>query len=88
MEAICSHLCRLHPAATRSRGVSKSRWSLVLSDYVAIREAVVSSPRLMAQTSIQLFELNQRTLSQWWVISMKLFGMCSEMLCDLRFDES
>ncbi|KAJ4922010.1 hypothetical protein JOQ06_004029 [Pogonophryne albipinna] len=44
----------------------RTRWSLILTDYVAIREAVLASPRLMAQTDIQLFELNQRTLSQWF----------------------
>ncbi|KAM3600549.1 uncharacterized protein V6R79_025005 [Siganus canaliculatus] len=46
--------------------VAKSRWSLILSDYVAVREAVLFSPRLMAQTQIQLFELNQKTLCQWY----------------------
>ncbi|XP_030589839.1 uncharacterized protein LOC115783243 [Archocentrus centrarchus] len=66
VEAICSQLCRLHPAATRVRGILRTRWSLILTDYVAIKEAVLTSPRLMAQTNIQLFELNQRTLSQWF----------------------
>ncbi|KAI4795374.1 hypothetical protein KUCAC02_031454 [Chaenocephalus aceratus] len=64
VEAICSQLCRLHPAATRFGGIMRTRWSLILTDYVAIREAVLASPRLMAQTDIQLFELNQRTRSQ------------------------
>ncbi|XP_024117480.1 myc-associated zinc finger protein-like [Oryzias melastigma] len=63
VEAICSQLCRLYPSATRTRGVLKTRWSLVLGDYVAIREAVLGSPRLMAQNGLQL---NQRTLSQWF----------------------
>ncbi|XP_074506424.1 uncharacterized protein LOC141776613 [Sebastes fasciatus] len=66
VEAICSQLCQLHPAATRFGGVTRTRWSLVLADYVAIREAVLASPRMMAQTEIQLFELSQRTLSQWF----------------------
>ncbi|KAI4795367.1 hypothetical protein KUCAC02_031447 [Chaenocephalus aceratus] len=65
VEAICSQLCRLHPAATRFGGIVRTLWFLILTDYVAIREAVLASPRLMAQTDIQLFELNQRTLSQW-----------------------
>lgn len=43
----------------------RSRWFLILQDYMAIREAVLASLRLMTQTEIQLFELNQRTLSQW-----------------------
>eukprot|EP00063_Salmo_salar_P011014 XP_013985849.1 PREDICTED: uncharacterized protein LOC106564325 [Salmo salar] len=58
VEAICSQLCQIHP--------KKSRWALILADYVAIREAVLNSPRLMAQTNLQLFELNQRTISQWY----------------------
>ncbi|XP_078141255.1 uncharacterized protein LOC144539599 [Centroberyx gerrardi] len=66
VEAICSQLCRLHPTATRFGGITRTRWSLILTDYMAIREAVLDSPRLMAQTEIQLFELNQRTLSQWF----------------------
>ncbi|XP_051812777.1 formin-A-like isoform X1 [Acanthochromis polyacanthus] len=66
VKAICSQLCRLHPATAHVGGVPKTWWSLVLTDYVAIREAVLVSPRLMAQTTIQLFELNQRTLSQWF----------------------
>ncbi|XP_069000216.1 uncharacterized protein [Embiotoca jacksoni] len=71
VEAVCSQLCRLHPASTWSGGITRSRWSLVLQDYVAVREAVLASPRLMAQTSIQLFELNQRTLSQWFSCRQK-----------------
>ncbi|KAJ4938234.1 hypothetical protein JOQ06_002859, partial [Pogonophryne albipinna] len=75
VEAICSQLCRLHPAATRFGGIMRTRWFLILTDYVAIREAVLASPRLMAQTDIQLFELNQRTLSQWFSRRQKDRGL-------------
>ncbi|XP_034064265.1 uncharacterized protein LOC117541213 [Gymnodraco acuticeps] len=75
VEAICSQLCRLHPAATRFGGIMRTRWFLILTDYVAIREAVLASPRLMAQTDIQLFELNQRTLSQWFSRRQKERGV-------------
>ncbi|KAF1376323.1 hypothetical protein PFLUV_G00210310 [Perca fluviatilis] len=74
VEAICSQLCRLYPSDTRVLGVKRTRWSLVLSDYVAIRAAVLASPRLMAQTDIQLFELNQRTLSKWFSERQKQQG--------------
>ncbi|XP_041854816.1 uncharacterized protein LOC121648640 [Melanotaenia boesemani] len=74
VEAICSQLCRLHPGATRTGGTLKTRWSLILADYVAIREVVLASPRLMAQTNIQLFELNQRTLSQWFTGRQRKWG--------------
>ena len=63
--AICSQLCQIHPRAMQSPGVKKSRCVLILTNYVAIRDAVLNSPRLMAQTNLQLFELNQRTISQW-----------------------
>lgn len=42
------------------RSAKTSRWALILADYVGIREAVLNSPRLMAQTNLQPFELNQR----------------------------
>ncbi|KAL0961650.1 hypothetical protein UPYG_G00353430 [Umbra pygmaea] len=66
VEAICSKLCHLHPCGTQSGGIKRSRWALILADYVSIREAVLDSPRLMAQTNLQLFELSQRTISQWY----------------------
>ncbi|KAM4550703.1 uncharacterized protein V3H82_019800 [Fundulus diaphanus] len=34
-------------------------------NHVSIRETVLVSPRLMALTTIQLFKLNQKTISQW-----------------------
>ncbi|XP_078140355.1 uncharacterized protein LOC144539410 [Centroberyx gerrardi] len=66
VEAICSQLCIIHPCATQSAGTKRSRWALVLADYVAIREAVLDSRRLMTETNLQLFQLNMRTLSQWY----------------------
>ncbi|KAG5831843.1 hypothetical protein ANANG_G00283770 [Anguilla anguilla] len=66
VEAICSQLCRLHPTGYTSSGVRRTRWAAVLTDYTHIRELVLDNPRLMAQTTLQLFELNQRTLSQWF----------------------
>ncbi|XP_064181123.1 uncharacterized protein LOC135249417 [Anguilla rostrata] len=66
VEAICSQLCRLHPTGYTSSGVRRTRWAAVLADYTHIRELVLDNPRLMAQTTLQLFELNQRTLSQWF----------------------
>lgn len=65
VEAICSQLCRVHPSATRVKGILRTRWSLILADYVSIREMVLGSPRLMAETTIQLFPLNQRNISKW-----------------------
>ncbi|KAG5831842.1 hypothetical protein ANANG_G00283760 [Anguilla anguilla] len=47
-------------------GGQTGRVAAVLADYIHIRELVLDNPRLMAQTALQLFELNQRTLSQWF----------------------
>lgn len=65
VEAMCVRLCSLHKTTTKKAGVSTPRWSKILSDYHHIRELVLNSPRLMAETMIQLFELSQRTLIQW-----------------------
>lgn len=63
LQAICSQLCKSIPAPfslPAPRSAKTSRWALILADYVGIREAVLNSPRLMAQTNLQPFELNQR----------------------------
>ncbi|XP_052427031.1 uncharacterized protein LOC127969237 isoform X1 [Carassius gibelio] len=66
VEAICMKLCALHKSPTKKAGVCTPRWSKILSDYLHIRELVLNSHRLMDETTIQLFELNQRTLIQWF----------------------
>ncbi|XP_052441435.1 uncharacterized protein LOC127980900 [Carassius gibelio] len=66
VEAICMKLCALHKSPTKKAGVSTPRWSKILSDYHHIRELVLNNRRLMDETMIQLFELNQRTLIQWF----------------------
>ncbi|KAL1269659.1 hypothetical protein QQF64_031948 [Cirrhinus molitorella] len=59
-------LCTLHKSPTKKAGVCTPRWSKILSDYHHIRELVLNSRRLMDETMIQLFELNQKTLIQWF----------------------
>ncbi len=65
VEAVCIKLCALHKSPTKKAGVCTPRWSKILSDYHHIRELVLNSRRLMDETMIQLFELNQKTLIQW-----------------------
>ena len=65
VEAICTKLCSLHKSPTKKSGVSTPRWSKILGNYHHIRELVLNTPRLMAETTLQLFELNQKTLIQW-----------------------
>lgn len=66
VEAMCIKLCEVHKSPTKKAGVRIPRWTKILADYHHIREMVLSSRTLMDDTSIQLFELNQRTLIQWW----------------------
>ncbi|RXM98253.1 hypothetical protein EOD39_13362 [Acipenser ruthenus] len=65
VEAICIQLCRLHPSSTNSKGVRTSRWAAILGDFSKVRELVLGNPRLVEKSTLQLFELNQHTLSQW-----------------------
>jgi len=67
VEAMCVRLCRLHPAAVQVGGVRQRRWNAIIADYSHIRELVLSNFKLMDSTGLQLFELNQRTLTQWFV---------------------
>ncbi|XP_051800536.1 uncharacterized protein LOC127532606 [Acanthochromis polyacanthus] len=65
VEAIFIQLCILHPSSRRTMGCLQSRWTLVLRDYNTIRIVVCTHPALKTRTTLQLFEVNQRTLSQW-----------------------
>lgn len=65
VEAMCIRLCTVHKSPTKKAGVSTPRWPKILDDYHHIRDLVIKCPRVMADTTIQLFELNQRTLIQW-----------------------
>lgn len=72
VEAMCIKLCALHKSSSRKAGVSTPRWTKILDAYHHVRELVLNTPRVMADTTIQLFELNQRTLIQWYVLYFKL----------------
>ncbi|CAK6975525.1 uncharacterized protein LOC124857001 [Scomber scombrus] len=65
VEAIFVQLCILHPGSKRVLGCLVTRWKLVLRDYNAIRNVVNTHPALKTRTSLQLFVVNQTTLSQW-----------------------
>ena len=73
-EAICVRLCELHLSPTKSTKsktgtVREQRWSTILVKYSHLREQVLSNCQLLDNTSLQLFELNQCTLTQWFVAS-------------------
>ncbi|XP_062415056.1 uncharacterized protein LOC119198492 isoform X2 [Pungitius pungitius] len=64
VEAICILLCRLQPQGCSLAGARISRWTLILRNYCTIRDSVLANPSL--RTKLQLFEVNQRTLIQWF----------------------
>ncbi|KAK0132914.1 hypothetical protein N1851_031722 [Merluccius polli] len=66
VEAVLLDLSIVHCSEARSiAGVRIQRWGAVMRDYKTIRENVYSCAALMTSTRIQLYEVNQRTLSQW-----------------------
>ncbi|KAJ7983775.1 hypothetical protein DPEC_G00371510 [Dallia pectoralis] len=66
VEALFLELCQKHPAGKTVHGVRVNRWAAMLSDYRTIRTMVLGSPHLREQTRLQLFEVNQLTLTQWY----------------------
>ncbi|XP_019626538.1 PREDICTED: uncharacterized protein LOC109471641 [Branchiostoma belcheri] len=67
VEAICLQLCADHPTATKTAaGVTTQRWSVIMKEYSHIRQLVLSNVLLMSQTSLQLYDINTRTLTQWY----------------------
>lgn len=66
MEAVIIRLCQIYPSPVKKNGNTTLRWTLVGNAYKRIRETVLNNAYVMQQTSIQLAEINQRTLIQWY----------------------
>ncbi|XP_022778182.1 uncharacterized protein LOC111319705, partial [Stylophora pistillata] len=66
-EAVISELCNAHPGPERSSKKTSNRWSLVCKDYRGIQERVMNNGMVMRETQIQLPDINQATLSQWYI---------------------
>ena len=65
MEATISKLCTLYPTNTMRDGVRVLRWTLIHRAYQHIKTLVVQCSRVVAETGIQLADINQSTLTQW-----------------------
>ena len=68
VEAICVRLCEMYPAAKKRSKTAQPRWNSILAAYRQLRDVVVSNGRLMDNTGLQLFDINTRTLTQWFVV--------------------
>ncbi|XP_034529153.1 uncharacterized protein LOC117804844 [Notolabrus celidotus] len=66
VENIFIRLCSIHQGPVRRGKTAVSRWSLILRDYHRIRQLVLGNSLVMQQTAIQLVEVNQNTLIQWF----------------------
>lgn len=66
VETIFVRLCTIHPSPKRKGKGTLSRWSLILQDYRRIRQLVLGNSLVMGGTSMQLVEVNQNTLIQWF----------------------
>lgn len=71
VETIFIRLCSIHPSPKRKGKGTLSRWSLILQEYQRIRQLVLGNSLVMGGTSMQLVEVNQNTLIQWYNIRQK-----------------
>ena len=66
VDAICLHLCDRYPQAKTVVGASgkryTSRWKLIISAYSGIRARLCNSYKLLEETNIHLFNINETTL--------------------------
>lgn len=65
VEMIFIRLCNIHRSPKKQQRESLSRWELILRDYRRIRQLILSNGTVMSETTLQLVEVNQRTLTTW-----------------------
>ena len=65
VESICVKLCNIHKSPKKQGSYSLTRWTLILTDYSKIRQLVLGNATVMQSTTLQLFDINQTTLTQW-----------------------
>ncbi|XP_059182350.1 uncharacterized protein LOC131961095 [Centropristis striata] len=65
VESICVKLCNIHKSPQKQGTYSLTRWTLILTDYSKIRQLVLGNATVMGSTTLQLFDVNQTTLTQW-----------------------
>lgn len=67
MQAIIDKLCAAYPGNVVQNGNRVLRWTLILRAYQNIKTLVVQCSKVMSDTAIQLVDINQSTLTQWYV---------------------
>ena len=71
MEATFIKLCDKYPGNIKRNGQTVLRWTLVGQAYKRIRDVILGNQLVMAETKIQLVEINQATLTRWYAIVVK-----------------
>ncbi|KAK7922385.1 hypothetical protein WMY93_009287 [Mugilogobius chulae] len=65
-EGLFVRLCSEYRAARRIKGVRTKRWTLVIRDYLHIRQIVLNNASVMDKTTIQLPVINTATVASWY----------------------
>ena len=67
-EALCIHLCQRiqAPVQKYNEKVFKSRWALVVQEYMKVRARILNSAMLLEGTGLQLMVINETTLKVWY----------------------
>ncbi len=65
VEIIFIRLCNIHRSPKKLWTESLSRWDLILCDYRRIRQLILSNGTVISETTLQLVEVNQWTLTTW-----------------------
>jgi len=72
MESLIVKLCNANPFNQTTKGKTVLRWTLVGRAYQTITEVVRRNARVMETTNIQLLDINNTTLTQWFNRRAKL----------------
>ena len=67
VECLCKKLESFFHSPQKRDRKTISRWRLVLGAYHHIRELVTLNDKIMKNTNLQLYELNQATLLKWYI---------------------
>ncbi|KAK2157070.1 hypothetical protein LSH36_199g00033, partial [Paralvinella palmiformis] len=65
VETLCIKLCQKFPSPVKKGTAAITRWTAILRAYRKIRQLVLNTARVMADTTLAVVELNQNTLVQW-----------------------
>ena len=66
-EAFISRLCLALPSSTSKDGKRLPRWKGVMDAYNRVRDMLFNNGKILTHTNMQLPDVNQKTLTAWYV---------------------